>query len=79
MKTLVQKWGNSLAVRIPKTMAEHIKIKEGAAVDMVEERGGLLIKPQGGRASLKALLTKVRPENLHRETRTGRPRGKEIW
>jgi antitoxin MazE len=79
MKTVVQKWGNSLALRIPKTMAEHIKIKEGTAVEVVEDSNGLLIKPQGTKASLKELLAKVKPKNIHGETRTDPPTGREIW
>jgi len=79
MKSVVQKWGNSLALRIPKTMAEHVRIKEGAAVEIVEEGGSLLIKPTLSRPSLKKLLANVRPGNLHSETRTGRPVGGEVW
>ncbi len=79
MKTVVQKWGHSLALRIPKTMAEHIKVKEGAPVEIVENSGGLLIKPTGAKPSLKELLSKVTPENLHGETKTGKSVGKEVW
>jgi len=79
MKTVVRKWGNSLALRIPKTMAEHIKVRAGAPVEITEERGNLLIKPTGAKSSLKELLAKVTPENLHGETKTGRAVGKEVW
>jgi len=79
MKTVVQKWGHSLALRIPKTMAEHIKVKEGAPVEITEDKGNLLIKPTPAKLSLKDLLSKVKPENLHGETKTGRPVGKEVW
>jgi antitoxin MazE len=79
MKTVVQKWGHSLALRIPKTMAEHIKVREGAPVEITEDRGNLLITPTLAKPSLKELLSKVKPENLHGETKTGRPMGKEVW
>lgn len=79
MRTVVQKWGHSLALRIPKTMAEHIKVKEGASVELTEDRGNLLIKPTLAKTSLKELLAKVKPENLHGETKTGRVVGKEVW
>ena len=79
MKTVVQKWGHSLALRIPKTMAEHIKVSEGAPVEIVEDKGNLLIKPTLARPSLKALLSRIKAENLHGETKTGRRVGKEVW
>ena len=79
MKTVVQKWGNSLALRIPKSMAEHIKVKEGASVDIRENAGTLLIKPTPAKSTLKELLAQIKPENLHEETKTGRPVGKEVW
>lgn len=79
MKTVVQKWGHSLALRIPKTMAEHIKVREGAPVEITEDRGNLLIKPTLEKPSLKELLSRVKPENLHGETQTGRRVGKEVW
>jgi antitoxin MazE len=79
MRTVVQKWGHSLALRIPKTMAEHIKVREGAPVEIREDRGSLLIKPTLAKPSLRALLAKIKPENLHQETKTGRPVGKEVW
>jgi antitoxin MazE len=79
MKTVVQKWGNSLALRIPKSMAEYIKVKEGGAVELTEEKGNLLIKPAQAKPALKELLSQIKTGNLHSETQTGRPVGKEIW
>lgn len=79
MKTVVQKWGHSLALRIPKTMAEHIKVREGAPVEILENDGGLFIKPTGAKATLKDLLSKVTAENLHGEIKTGKAVGKEVW
>ena len=79
MKTVIQKWGNSLALRIPKTMAEHMKVKAGAPIEITESKGHLLITPTLAKPSLKELLSKVKPENLHGEIETGRPVGKEVW
>jgi antitoxin MazE len=79
MKTVVQKWGHSLALRIPKTMAEHMKVKAGAPVEITEDRGTLSIKSIPTQVSLKDLLAKIKPENLHGETKTGRSVGKEAW
>ena len=79
MKTLVQKWGNSLALRIPKAMAEQIHVKAGAPVEILEDGGRLMIRPTGGRVNLKTLLSKITSENLHAETETGDAAGKEVW
>ena len=66
MKTRVQKWGNSLAVRIPKSFAEGMGIGNNAPVEMSLEEGALVIKPDRGLAwSLDALLAEVTDENVH--------------
>ena len=79
MRTVVQKWGHSLALRIPKTMAEHIKVKAGVSVDIREDGDTLFIRPAKAKLTLKELLAKVKPENLHGEVKTGPPVGKEVW
>ena len=78
MKARVQKWGNSLAVRIPKSFAEEMGIGNNAPVGMSLEEGGLVIKPDRERAwSLDALLTEVTDENIHAEWETEGPAGEE--
>jgi antitoxin MazE len=60
-------------------MAEHIKVGVGAPVEITEKQGGLFIRPTQVKSSLKELLAKVKPENLHGEPKTGRSVGKEVW
>jgi antitoxin MazE len=68
MKTSVQKWGNSLAVRIPKSFAEEMGVGNNAPVEMSLEAGVLLIKPDRDRSwHLDALLSKTTDENVHPE------------
>jgi antitoxin MazE len=68
MKTRVQKWGNSLAVRIPKSFADDMGIGNNAPVEMTLEEGALVIKPDRDRArDLDALLAEVTDENIHPE------------
>ena len=68
MKTHVQKWGNSLAVRIPKSFAEGMGVGNNAPVEMSLEEGALVIKADRERAwSLDALLAEVTDENIHEE------------
>jgi antitoxin MazE len=71
MKTRVQKWGNSLAVRIPKSFADEMGIGNNAPVEMRLEEGALIVKPDLEQAwNLDALLAGVTDENLHSEGET---------
>jgi antitoxin MazE len=80
MITKLQKWGNSLAVRVPKAFASEMKIGDGASIEMMVEEGALVIRPaREGEWTLEALLAGVRDENIHGEWETGPPRGRETW
>ena len=72
MKTLVQRWGNNLALRIPKTFAEEISLREGDEVEMNVARGWLVVvqRPHCD-YHLADLVAKIRPSNLHKEIITG--------
>jgi antitoxin MazE len=66
LKTRVQKWGNSLAVRIPKSFAEELDWEEGAPVEMTLDEGALVIRSDRERSwDLAALLDKVTGDNIH--------------
>jgi len=66
MKTSVQKWGNSLAVRIPKAFAEGLGWGENAPVEMSLEEGALIIKTDRARTwVLDTLLAGVTDDNIH--------------
>jgi len=80
MQTQVQKWGNSLALRIPKPLANEVHLTEGSLVDLAvrgETLCATLITP--ARYRLEELLAQVTPENLHGEVSTGHAVGNEIW
>lgn len=80
MQVKVQKWGNSLALRIPKSYAEDIKLHKGAIVDIREAEGKLIIKLAGKKEpTLKQLLAKVIKENIHNGIDTGKSVGNESW
>jgi antitoxin MazE len=80
MKTIVQKWGNSLAIRIPKAMAEEASVKQGSNVDIsVDAAGKMVIKPVKKKYTLKELVDQITPANLHPETDWGTAKGKEVW
>jgi antitoxin MazE len=77
MQTVVQKWGNSLGIRIPAIYAREFELKNGSAVDIIEDQGKLVIVPQ--KHSLDDLLSLVTKENMHSSVDTGISVGKEEW
>jgi antitoxin MazE len=80
MQTRIQKWGNSLGLRIPRSFAVEAQVEEGATVDLSVKKGQLLVRPVRVRKySLHVLLRKVSRRNLHGEVSTGRVVGREAW
>jgi antitoxin MazE len=80
MKTAVQRWGNSLAVRIPRSFALETRLGNGTEVDLQLKSGTLVISPvRRRRYRLEALLAQVRKGNLHSEANWGGAKGREVW
>ena len=80
MRLHVQKWGNSLALRIPKPFAQDVNVREGSVVDLSVREGQLVAAPvRKQKLTLKVLLAQVRKANLHGETDTGLSVGRESW
>ena len=80
MKTRVQRWGNSLAVRIPKSFAEEVGLEDDSPVNLRLSHGKLVLEPSSPPApSLDELLRRVRKSNLHTEVDTGPAQGREVW
>jgi antitoxin MazE len=79
MQTTIQKWGNSLAIRIPRSYAKDVNLQQGTEVDLVREMDKLVIIPKKTGIKLHNLLASVTPENIHKEEFAGGAVGKEIW
>jgi len=80
MITAVQKWGNSLALRIPKVFAEETRIHDGSAVDLSVQSGNIVIRAVPKKSfTLGTLLKGVTSENLHESVDTGNAVGQEVW
>jgi antitoxin MazE len=80
MDTVIKKWGNSLALRIPKLLADEVGLEEDSAVELLLEEGRLVIvSATAPRYTLEGLLTDVTVENLHDEVDTGVAVGVETW
>ena len=83
MKTEFLKWGNSLALRVPKVFAQELGATEGKSAEMTVENGVMLVrvaKPRRRRRYVLEHLTHaITKENCHGETDWGPPRGNEVW
>lgn len=80
MKTKIQKWGNSLAIRIPKTFASEASVEYNADVDVTVENGKIVITPiHEPEYDLNDFLAKIDDNNTHKEVDFGKPEGNEAW
>ena len=79
MKAKVQRWGNSLAIRIPKAYAVDLRVDAGSVIDLDIVEAKLVVTPEAAVPSLDALLAQVTPENVHAETDVGPAVGREAW
>lgn len=80
METFVRRWGNSLALRLPKPLAAEAGLAEDTPVELLLEEGRLIIAPVvEPRYALDALLAGITPENLHGEVDSGQAVGGEAW
>ena len=77
MQAVVQKWGNSLGFRIPSFWAKDNDVKNGSKVEVIAEKGKMIILPQ--KKSLEDIMNLVTDENLHSEIKTFEAVGKEAW
>lgn len=80
MKTRIQKWGNSLALRIPKAFADEAGIQKETSVEISLTDGKVVITPLNKpKPTLKQLLEQITTENVHHEIDTGAAMGDEAW
>ena len=80
MKTRVRKWGNSLALRIPRSFATEAGLGENSAVELSLREGQLIVRPLGAESpTLEELVRGITDENLHGEWDTGPAVGREVW
>ena len=77
MQAVVQKWGNSLGLRIPSLWAKDNNVKNGSKIEVITEKGKMIILPQ--KKTLDDMLAMVTSENIHSEISTGNSVGNEEW
>ena len=79
MTTKIQKWGNSLAVRLPKNVVNKFKLRQGNAIDVIPSAKNILLKPAKKIETLEMLVDQITPKNVHRKMGWGDPAGREVW
>jgi antitoxin MazE len=80
MEARVQKWGHSLALRIPSVIARHAGIHPGSRVEISEVNGTLVVTPlRDYEPTLDLLLADITPSNIHHEVSSGQAVGNEAW
>jgi antitoxin MazE len=78
MKTQMVKWGNSLAVRIPKPVVEEARLKEGDSLEIEAAEGRVELRRASKIPTLAQLVSRITPENRYAEISTGAEVGKEV-
>jgi antitoxin MazE len=79
MVTKIQKWGNSLGVRLPRGLANEAHVAEGSEVDVQVRRGDIVLRPvRRKKYRLADLLAQITPENLPEKVDMGPPVGREL-
>lgn len=79
MVTTVQRWGNSLAIRIPKAFAAQAQLEEDSSLEISIEGERIILAPPRRQWQLDDLVRKISQKNIHRETEWGVRKGEESW
>lgn len=76
-RSQVARWGSSLAVRIPKPVAEQWGVREGSSIEMVPRGDQLAMRKRA--YCLADMVARITPDTIHAEVETGSPQGNEEW
>jgi len=79
MLAKIQRWGNSLAIRIPNTIAKDLHISQGSEIELKQLDDKIVIAPKHEKLNLKSMLLKITKENKHSEIKTHKVVGNENW
>jgi antitoxin MazE len=80
MKTQLAKWGNSLAIRIPKEVAAAARMQEGDGIELkTAGPGAIRIRAVKKKPTLAQFVRGITPRNRHTESDWGKPAGNELW
>ena len=79
MRVTIRRWGNSLALRIPKAVALGVGAQEGTELDLTVAEGNLIASPVRKKHDVRGMIQRITAKNRHPETEWGPPQGKEVW
>lgn len=79
MTTRIARWGNSLGLRLPKSVTQEAQLDEGDKVDVSVRAGAIVIRPSRPTYSLEELVSRITAANRHDESDWGAPQGRETW
>lgn len=80
--TTIQKWGNSYAVRLPKSTLQRLNLKAGNSVEIRETARGRafsIIPVRTDTASLEELIARITKDNRPALIDFGEAMGREVW
>lgn len=77
MRASLARWGNSLAVRVPKEVAESVGLREGSALDLVVEEGAIVLRRR--RYDIRALVDSAKGMEPPPLLLEDPPKGSEFW
>jgi antitoxin MazE len=77
--TQLSKWGNSLGLRLPKSIAREVQLDAGDTVQVSVDNGAIVIRPSRPRYTLDELVRRITSKNRHDESAWGGPHGGEAW
>jgi antitoxin MazE len=77
--TRIARWGNTLGVRLPKSIAREAQVDDGDNVEVSVENGAIVIRPSRTAYSLKELVARITSRNRHDESEWGIPVDDDAW
>lgn len=79
LKVQLVRWGNSHAVRLPKSVLEKARVKPGDELEVEVKDGRIALQPAVRELRLRHLVARITPANLHGEIDWGKAEGREVW
>ena len=79
MTLIVNKWGNSLGIRFPKTLVKSLSLEQGSSLEVTQENLKIILSKTNPLKRLDEKLAKITEKNRHGEIEWGGPVGNEIW
>ena len=79
VRVALAQWGNNLALRLPKAVAQELGVVPGSEVSVTVADGTLVAAPVRRRPRLEELVKRITDKNRHAATDWGKPMGREVW